>query len=154
MNIVKDNKNKKRGLAILTLLFAIILFTVVTPIGVVFNVLYSFYRRNIKGFFNYWKSIFYQVWIVSYNLIFFVAISIDYFGNAFCGELIKLFVTKNKHTLFGRGEVTLSAAIGQAEFAESLTPFGIWLSKSLDVAFNEEGHCLIAYTKWFNENNI
>jgi len=155
MNIVKDTSVKKFGLASITLLFAIILLVLITPIAMIYNIGYSIFNRTLSGFLKFWGWIFYQVWTVIYVLKFTVALCIDFFGNAFCGHLIKRFVLKiqNSPNLFGIGNVTLSAAIGQAIFAENISKFGLWLSKSLDVLFNEEGHCLTAYAKWIESKN-
>lgn len=155
MNIVKDISTKKFGLAALTLLFAIIMFTLVTPFALVFNIIESIYHRTINGFLKYWKWIIYQVWTVLYVLKFSIALCIDFFGNAFAGNLIKHFVLidKAKWNIFGVGTITLSAAIGQAVFSENISKFGLRLSKSLDVLFDEENHCLNAYAKWFNEQS-
>jgi len=153
MNIVKDTSVKKFGLAAITLLFAIIMFLLITPIAVGFNIINSIYNRTIKGFIKYWGYIFYQVWTVIYVLKFTVALCIDFFGNAFCGHLIKHFVLINKElfNLFGNGSITLSAAIGQAIVVDNISKFGLWLSKSLDKLFNEENHCLNAYCKLIND---
>ena len=131
------------------------MFLLITPIAVGFNIINSIYNRNIKGFIKYWGYIFYQVWTVIYVLKFTVALCIDFFGNAFCGHLIKRFVlkTQNVPNLFGNGSITLSAAIGQAIFTDNISKFGLWISKSLDILFNEENHCLNAYAKWFESKN-
>jgi hypothetical protein len=156
MNIIRDTSVMKFGLATMTLIFAIVMFVLITPFAWVFNLIYSVYKRNIKGFVNYWKGLFYQVWIVIYNLKFFIALSIDYFGNAFCGELLKFAILKDKTkwNLFGDGKITISAAIGQAIFAENITNTGLNISFILDILFNEENHCLNAYSKWFEQSGI
>ncbi len=155
MNIVKDTSTKKFGLASLTLLFAVVMFALVTPIAIIFNLIFSIYNRTIMGFLNFWGWIIYQSWTVIYVLKFSIALCIDFFGNAFAGHLIKYFVLKEKDVwnIFGIGNITLSAAIGQAIFSENVSKFGLWLSKSLDVLFDEENHCLNAYAKWFNEDS-
>lgn len=154
MNIIKDTSVKKFGLAFITLLFAIILLVLITPIAMIYNVGYSIFNRTFLGFLKFWGWILYQVWTVVYVLKFTVALCIDFFGNAFCGHLIKRFVlkTQNVFNLFGIGNITLSAAIGQAIYNENISKFGLWLSSSLDVLFNEENHALVAYIKWYNEN--
>ena len=155
MNIIKDTSVKKFGLAAVTLLFAIVMFILITPFALIFNIIDSIYKKTIKGFIKYWGWIIYQVWTVIYVLKFSVALCIDFFGNAFCGNLIKRFVLtfQNVPNIFGIGTVTLSAAIGQAQYSNNITKFGLWLSKTLDILFSEENHCLIAYAKWFNDNN-
>lgn len=155
MKIIKDTKLKKFGLATLTLLFALIMFSLVTPIALLFNIVNSIYNKTFKGFLKYWGWILFQVWNVIYVLKFSIAICIDFFGNAFCGNLIKHFILVNKNlpNLFGIGSITLSAALGQAIFSENIGKTGVFISNCLDKLFNEENHCLNAYAKWFNENN-
>ena len=154
MNIIKDTSVKKFGLASITLLFAVIMLLLVTPIAIGFNIINSIYNRTISGFIKYWGWIIYQVWTVIYVLKFSIALCIDFFFNAFCGHLLKhlILVNKNLPNLFGIGLITLSAAIGQTIFSGNVSKFGLWLSKSLDTLFSEENHCLNAYNKWTMNN--
>lgn len=153
MNIVKDTSVKKFGLASLTLIFAVLMFLLVTPFALVFNIIQSIYHKTINGFIRYWGWIIYQVWTVIYILKFSLALCIDFFGNAFAGNLLKHFILKNKQllNLFGIGTITISAAIGQAIFYNNCTKFGLKLSSWLDVIFNEKDHCLTAFNKYLKE---
>lgn len=74
------------------------------------------------------------------------AITIDILGNV-NGELIERIVTKEKNTFFGRRGITISASLGYLEVNNKLNKKGLWLSKVLDIAFNEKNHCIEAYLK-------
>lgn len=154
--------------AIFTLFIALTLGIIFIPIGVLFNIgnsivnIFKFrLARAIKVFIDYWKYIIYQLWNTLYYLWFQIALSIDYLGNVFCGKLIGYLIVSDidwyennmELLLFGRGRVTLSAAIGQIEFNNKINNFGVFLSRTLNFAFNEENHCLAAYVKWSRENN-
>lgn len=79
------------------------------------------------------------------------AITLDILGNV-NGELIERFVTKEKNTLFGTRGVTISASLGQLEYLKKLNKKGLFLSKLLDLCFNQKHHCLSAYFDLLEKN--
>lgn len=79
------------------------------------------------------------------------AITLDILCNV-NGELIERFVTKEKNTLFGQKSVTISASLGQLEYLKKLNKKGLFLSKLLDLCFNQKHHCLSAYFDLLEKN--
>ena len=137
----------------LKLLLAAILVTVfLLPIGICWNIgksiIESFQLRFWKGsvkFIKYWGFLFYQTYrALDYGMMH-LAVTLDLIWNASSGEFIEDMVTDEEKTLFGKGEVTVSAAIGRQETYLRLNKKGKWFSRLLDVAFNEKEHCKNAY---------
>ncbi len=142
-----------KGIKLIVL--AIIVTVILVPLGVIWNIL-----KAIYNFFMYWINIFYQAWLSlvfwvkaipkteSFDEICFVsAMALDYMWNATSGELIEDIVTTEERTLFGKGEVTVSAATGRQQVKRKLTPTGEWFSGMLNKVFNEEAHCVDSWLK-------
>jgi hypothetical protein len=142
-------KKLKEELAPIYLFVAsIVLFILLTGLGLLHLVVKSFYKANLIYFLRYWPRALYQLWVVvKYWLVSF-AISIDLFGNVICGEAIEDCVTAEENTLYGNGAVTISAATGQLELAGKLNKTGHKFTAGLSKALGQD-HCIIAYQNYF-----
>lgn len=149
---------KKELKPFISLLAAIILGCVVIPFGIVHNLIkpfidaYKFKRLNpFKGIwyvFKYYLNFIYQIWNVLKRVVYDLAVSIDIFGNATSGEMLEdLIAPTHEKSYFGSGTVTISAAIGESEAKHKLNKLGKWLSKSLNIAFNERLHGIWSYER-------
>jgi len=139
---------------ILLLVFAVIVFTLISGIGIIATV--------ILGLFFWWRNknfvkmllliprIIYQIWIAIKYLICQIALTIDLIGNALAGELIEYIITSERNTLFGKGNVTISASVGDLELRKNLNKRGLKFTKLLSYIF-EENHSVNAYLKYSNK---
>lgn len=98
-------------------------------------------------------SFIYSMFVYHFSSNFFLnnAITIDILGNV-NGELLERLVTKEKNTLFGKRGVTISASLGELEYIGKLNKRGLFLSKLLDLCFNQKHHCLSAYFDLLEKN--
>ena len=87
----------------------------------------------------------YEVWVVFKKIFLFIGYVIDLYGNVILGELIEDIVTAKEDTYFGKGNITISAALGDLKLQGKLNKRGLWfcdvLSK-LDPV--HEDHCIAA----------
>lgn len=75
-----------------------------------------------------------------------IAIALDLLWNATSGELVEDCVTSSEITLYGRGNVTVSAATGELEGDNRLNKVGKGFSAFLSVTL-DDNHCARAYKK-------
>lgn len=149
---------KKEIKPIISLIAAIVLGSIVIPFGILHNLIkpfvdaYKFKRlkplQGVKYILKYYLNFAYQVWCVLKRAIYDLAVSIDIFGNATSGEMMEDVLSptfENSH--FGSGKVTISAAIGEAEAKHKLNKFGIFISKTLNIMFNERLHGIWSYER-------
>lgn len=91
-------------------------------------------------------NVLYQSWVVIRQVFLFIGFIIDLYGNVFLGELIEDFVTAEEITLFGKGDITISAALGDLKRRGRLNNTGLYLCKILNMLdAKHEDHCLAAY---------
>lgn len=91
-------------------------------------------------------NVLYQTWIVISKAFLFIAYTIDLYANVLLGELIEDLVTAEEYTLFGLGDVTISAALGELKYRGRLNNTGLFLCKILSaVDLKHKDHCLAAY---------
>lgn len=138
---------------ILLLIGAIIVTIIVVPAGILYNIGKAVYNAlKVKPFkaiwiiIRYWLKIIYQLWNAVKYLITKTAISLDLVWNATSGEMIEDFVTPKEETLYGNGNVTVSAATGNLEATSELNKTGKGFSKFLTKVLGQE-HCLKAWQK-------
>ena len=83
-----------------------------------------------------------------------LAVVLDMMWNATSGELVEDCVTSVEITLYGRGDITISAATGELEDDDKLNKVGKGFSNFLSIAL-EDNHCKKAYKKLLadQENN-
>lgn len=149
---------KKEIKPIIEILAAVVLACIVIPLGLLHNLIkpfvdaFKFMRlRPFEGAFyilKYYINFVYQIWCVIKRLLHDIAVNIDIFGNATSGEMLEDLVSptfENSH--FGNGNVTISAAIGEAEAKNKLNKLGKWLSNALNIAFNERLHGIWSYER-------
>jgi hypothetical protein len=151
-------KIKKEIKPIVSLIASIVLGSIVIPFGILHNLIkpfidaFKFKRLKPLGAFKYvlkyYLNFAYQIWNVVKRAIYDLAVSIDIFGNATSGEMIEDVLSpmfEDSH--FGDGNVTISAAIGEAEAKKKLNKFGLWISKVLNIMFNERLHGIWSYER-------
>lgn len=130
----------------LELIAAIVLFALISPIGILYNAGKSIYKSSFKSFLIYWANIVYQIWVVIKFFILQIAVAIDLLGNVTSGEMIEDCVTTEENTLYGKGGITISAATGELEYSNKLNNTGLYLTTILSKVFGQ-GHCINSYIK-------
>lgn len=132
--------------------FVVSLFLI--PIGIIYNI-----GKSIYNFFKYWYFIIYQSYKAIKHLtkktdksiMFNLAYCQDLMWNAFAGEFIEDLITDEEITYFGKGDVTISASVGEIENRNRTAKRGKWFSKFLDTVFKENKHCLNAWFKFIDK---
>lgn len=132
-------------------LSAILVFGIISALGILYNIGKAIYEcltlkplKAIKSFVIYWLRFIYQIWNVIKYYLLHSAIAFDLFGNVAGGELIEDCVTAKEETLYGRGDMTVSAATGQLEMYNNLNKTGKWFTRMLSKALGQ-GHSVNAY---------
>ena len=153
MEIIK--KIKKEIEPVLLFIAALIVFGTLSVFGMVYNLGKSIYEcfqvkfwEGLFKFVGYWLRVLYQLWNIVKRLLVDdgLAICIDYFGNVSAGEMCEDCCTTREDTLFGKGDVTLSAAIGKEEVEGFLVKFGWGVTKMLSIVLGKN-HSVDAYKK-------
>jgi hypothetical protein len=122
------------------------------PIGIVYNLSKPFYDHRKRPFdirlqrLGEWLlQILYQLWTVIKYIFLAIGTVVDLFGNVLLGELIEDIVTAEENNMFGCGNATISAALGDLKRKEKLNKSGIILSNVLSfLDSRHEDHCLAA----------
>jgi hypothetical protein len=148
-----------------TLLVAIIAVALVYPyfwiwiipvslltVGVIYTLSKPFYDYRGRSWKERWKrigkwvlNVLYQTWVVIKKAFLFVGFLIDLYGNVILGELIEDLVTAEEDTLFGLGDITISAALGDLKRRGKLNKTGIWFCNVLSkLDPKHEDHCIAA----------
>lgn len=99
-------------------------------------------------------NVLYQTWVIIRYVFLLVGYVIDLYGNVLLGELIEDLVTAEEDTLFGMGDVTISAALGDLKRRGRLNRAGLWLSDVLSTLDpKHEDHCIAAIESYeFRKN--
>jgi len=143
----------------LTMIVAIIVFSLVVVVGIIYNLFYptvmAIKYKDYRLFFSiYWRLIdgtFHTIGKFFYDG---VAIAFDIMGNVW-GEWIEDSVTSEENTMFGFKEVTVSAAIGHLEHKKlPINKRGNGLSKALNKVFGEKRHALGSWEKYIAYKKI
>ena len=110
----------------------------IIPIGILYTLSKPFYDYRKRPFNirlqrvgTWFLQILYQFWTVIKYIFLAVGTIIDLFGNVLLGEMIEDFVTSEENTLFGIGDITISAALGDLKRKEKLNGRGIILCNLL-----------------------
>jgi hypothetical protein len=124
---------------------ALVLAVFILPIGIVWALIIKpIYHASKKDpsyagkkMLKYFGNFFYQVWAAIKLVFRFIAEFIDLLGNAVSGELIEDVVTPMEDTMFGEGDVYISAALGDVEEKakkdpSKITPTGKWINRQLN----------------------
>ncbi len=108
-------------MGLIVLITAVILGSVLLPIGFVYSFLESFWNRGVKASLKRVNRYFYLV-----------AVSIDQLGNVVCKELFNdMLITPNSQNLFGDPDETISSVLGKNKLAGTLTKTGKMLDAIL-----------------------
>jgi hypothetical protein len=90
-------------------------------------------------------NLLYQTWVVIRHVFLFIGYVIDLYGNVLLGELIEDLVTAEEITIFGLGDVTISAALGDLKRRGRLNNTGLFICKILSALDpKHEDHCIAA----------
>jgi hypothetical protein len=122
------------------------------PIGILYTISKPFYDYRARPWKERWYrigrwilNVFYQLWCIIKYLFLTIGYIIDLLGNVFLGELIEDLVTAEEDTLFGMGDVTISAALGDLKRQGKLYRVGLWLTDVLSfLDLKHEDHCIAA----------
>ena len=131
------------------------------PVGTFWTLLKPFYdnkhrpfKKMLKRSGMWFLKVLYQIWVViKYSLVQ-VGYIVDLYGNVLVGELIEDIVTAEEDTLFGKGDVTISAALGDLKRRDAFSTIklfgkercpGMWLCNTLSkLDKRHEDHCIAA----------
>lgn len=123
---------------IIVAIVAVIAGALFIPIGLLYTLLKPFYDYKRKKFFARLKQaaiwffkVLYQLWNTIKKAFYFIGYVIDLIGNALVGELIEDIVTAKEDTLLGKGDITISAALGDLKSKGQLNGRGLWICKVL-----------------------
>ncbi|NHF57998.1 NUDIX domain-containing protein [Flavobacteriaceae bacterium TP-CH-4] len=105
-------------IGILLFLISIVLLVVTGPIGFVYGLFHSLSTKGLRGLGEYLLKI---------------AISIDQLGNVMMMYLLNLLWIKKEGYLFGNRDETISSALGRNKQLDTLTGFGKFIDKVLDI---------------------
>lgn len=141
---------KNFGLFCGALVVSVFLFAV----GILYNL-----GKSLWKFLRYWYYIFYQLCIVfkylftktNQNGWFKLAYAQDLMWNVVAGEFLEDVVTNREKTMFGRGDISVSASTGKEVADNEIAKRGEWFVKWLDRLFKEPGHCINAWNKWLDK---
>jgi hypothetical protein len=137
------------GLAIVSVALSPLFF-----VGVPYTLLKPLYDYRMRPFkvrlkrLGVWLlNVLYSVWRVIRLVPYYFAYIVDILGNVLIGELIEDIVTAEEETLFGKADVTISAALGDIKKRGKFLDNGIG-EKLCDILskldFKHEDHCLAA----------
>lgn len=151
---------KKELSPIVLLIVSIILFLLLTAIGLIHLVLKGVYHCFQLQFWNgplyiiiYFLKVLYQIWNVIKFFCLQIAIGIDLFGNVTCGEAIEDLVTVEENTMYGAGDITISTATGHLEYFGKLNKLGIGFSKVLSKVL-DPNHCIESYKRFLHNKRF
>jgi hypothetical protein len=124
---------------------SLVLACIIFPIGIawalIIKPIYHALKKDPsyagKKMLKYFGNFFYQIFAAIKLLFRFIAEFIDLLGNAVSGELIEDAVTPMEDTMFGEGDVYISAALGDIEEKakkdpSKITPTGRWINRQLN----------------------
>ncbi len=140
---------------------SLILGFLMIPAGTVWTLLKPFYdnkgrpiKQMLKRSAMWFLKVLYQVWVVIKYMLFQIGYIVDLYGNVLVGELIEDLVTAEEDTLFGKGDVTISAALGDLKRRDAFSTFvlwgkerclGMWLCDTLNkLDRKHKDHCIAA----------
>jgi len=124
------------------------------PIGIIYNL-----GKSIFNFLKYWYFVFKQTYIAFRYLfskqdkstLFKLAHVQDLMWNVYAGEFLEDIITDVENTQFGKGDLTVSASVGEIESRFKTAKRGKWFSKFLDFLFKEPNHCYNAWNKYIKK---
>lgn len=105
-------------IGILLFLISIVLFAVTVPIGFVYGLIHSIYKKGVVGIGEYLLK---------------MAISIDQLGNVAMQHVLNLVWIKKSGYKFGNRDETISSALGRNIKLGTLTGFGRFIDTILNI---------------------
>lgn len=129
---------------------AVVLGVIALPLGLLHRVIKLFYdskgtprKERVKKIGKWILQILYQIWVVVKYVIYQIAYIVDLFGNVLAGEAIEDIITAKEDTLLGKGDVSISAAIGDLKRdPKALNGRGILLDNILSkLDYAHDDHC-------------
>ncbi|WP_298487840.1 hypothetical protein [uncultured Maribacter sp.] len=133
-------KTKRTNSIIGLLLFttSIVLILVTGPLGFIYGIIHSLFTKKLSGVGEYFLKI---------------AISIDQLGNVLMQHLLNILWLKKGGYKFGNRDETISSVIGKNKQTNTLTNFGIFIDKILDLIDPNHSLNSIDYYVEPNQNN-
>ncbi|SDE53072.1 ADP-ribose pyrophosphatase YjhB, NUDIX family [Pricia antarctica] len=116
--VYKADKKVNPFIGVLLFLISIVLLAVTGPLGFLYGFFRSLFRKGFKGIGEYLLKI---------------AISVDQLGNVMMQHLLNTLWVKKGRYNFGNRDETISSALGRNKKLGTLTGFGNWIDKLLDV---------------------
>jgi len=122
------------------------------PIGILYTLSKPFYDYRKRPFKirlqrvgAWFLQVLYQLWTIVKYIFLAIGHVVDLFGNVLLGEMIEDIVTSEEDTMFGLGDVTISAALGELKRDGKLNGRGIMLCNVLSFLDpKHEDHCIAA----------
>lgn len=105
---------RKLFVSLIVLSVAIVLTVLIAPFGILYGIIRSIYRRNLKYF---------------SKVLLRTAVALDQLGNVTCGGLLDVIFTKEGHN-FGLEDDTVSEVLAKNQ--HNLTRFGRIISNLLE----------------------
>lgn len=116
--VYKADKKVNPLIGVLLFLISIVLLAVSGPLGFIYGFFHAFFTKGFKGIGEFLLKI---------------AISIDQLGNVMMQHLLNILWVKKGCYNFGNRDETISSALGRNKNLGTLTGFGNWIDKLLDV---------------------
>lgn len=126
---------------------SMIVFPALIAVGIIYLTGKSFYKAKFRSYFIYWGNVLYQIWVVIKYMLLHLAVIPDLLANVTSGEMIEDIVTTEEDTLYGNGDVTISAATGEIELRNKLIKTGLKFTACLSKVLGGN-HCINAYKNY------
>ncbi len=114
----KKNKRTNPIIGLLLFIISIVLLLVTGPLGFIYGSIHTLFTKKLSGIGEYLLKI---------------AISIDQLGNVLMQHLLNTLWLKKGGYKFGNRDETISSVIGKNKQTNSLTSFGVFIDKILDL---------------------
>lgn len=128
--VYQPNKKTNPFIGLLFFLISIILILITAPLGFIYGLFYSLFKKGFSGLGEYFLKI---------------AISIDQLGNVVMQYLLNLLWIKKEGYKFGNRDETISSALGRNKKLGLLTGFGKFIDAVLDTIEREHSLNSIDY---------
>lgn len=148
----KDSFISKILTPTIQLVSALLLGIILIPLGFLYDVGKSIVELKFVKVPKAIWTLFKEVLLSIFWLVGKVAFAIDLLANAVAGEMIEDIITSEEDTLFRKGDVTISASIGDLKQKVKLNKTGKILDKLLDIIFVEEDHSGNAFKTYQRSN--
>lgn len=148
----KDTFINKFITPFIQLISAVLIGSILLPLGFLYDLGKSIKERKVVGFFKSFWTLIKELLLVIAWLVGRVAFAIDLLGNVVSGELLEDIITSEEETLFRKGDVSISASTGDLKVRLKLNKVGKFFDKLLDFFF-EKNHSFLAFENYLNNKN-